>query len=261
MEVSTEVITPESARQLLKLNTRNRPMNSAAVDRLAEEMVSGRWKFNGDTICLNGDRLIDGQHRLAAVAKSGVSITTLVVRGLTSDVFDTKDIGRRRTAGDVLAIMGEKSVNTLAGGLILVDAYDRGVVMSTTQKARANQIEPLLQKYPDMRRSARLASDRRTLLTPAVSAAAHFITSRIEPVIADAMYEDFRTGVGLEAKDPVLLLRNRMVENRASKGKLARQYMLALYIKAWNARRAGESRTNLRWRQTGPTAESFPVAI
>jgi len=128
MNVKLTTVTPEWAEETLKKNIGNRPLNVQHVDKLAKEMTNGRWKVNGDTICLNGSRVIDGQHRLHAVVQSGITIETLVVEGLSSDVFDTKDVGKRRSAGDTLGVAGEKNACRLAAALILIDKYFTGRV-------------------------------------------------------------------------------------------------------------------------------------
>jgi hypothetical protein len=96
MELKT--ITPEWAAQILAHNnTRNRAMSRAHVEMLANEIRRGAWDFTGDTIKLSPDgQLIDGQHRLAAVVKAGVSIQTLVVEGVSFDVVATIDTRLKR---------------------------------------------------------------------------------------------------------------------------------------------------------------------
>ena len=123
LDIKLETVTPERAAVLLKGNTHNRSVNANYVQTLAREMTEGRWKVNGDSIRMNGSTLIDGQHRLTACILSGQSFDTLVLTGLESDVFDTIDNGRKRTAGDVLSITGEKNATTMAAALSVVARY------------------------------------------------------------------------------------------------------------------------------------------
>lgn len=63
-------ITPELARQLLSNNKINRKIKPTIVERYAEQMEAGEWKFTGDTIKVDGEgMLLDGQHRLLAIIK------------------------------------------------------------------------------------------------------------------------------------------------------------------------------------------------
>jgi hypothetical protein len=78
----------------------------------------GEWDLNGQTIKVSVDgALLDGQHRLEAVVHSGVTISSVVVRGLSPAARDTIDTGRRRRLADVLAIEGYPDAIALATGV------------------------------------------------------------------------------------------------------------------------------------------------
>jgi hypothetical protein len=51
MKATLKTITPQIAREMLEKNTHNRQISKLHVDELVEEIKSGRWKINGDTIC------------------------------------------------------------------------------------------------------------------------------------------------------------------------------------------------------------------
>jgi hypothetical protein len=259
MKAELKTITPEWAKKTLnEKNAGNRAMNRLHVESLAKEMKCGRWKVNGDTICLNGTRLIDGQHRLAAVVASGVTIQSFVIEGLPSDVFDTKDVGKRRSAGDTLGVRGEQNAYRLAATLVLVDKYntgraDRSVHYSNTE------IEELLEKYPEARESLQTSVNAKGLITPSVLDACHYLFSRKDAELADEFVTKVIRGTGLEDGDPFYVLRERLVKNSVAKAKLTKPYLMALCIKAWNHARSGTKVRFLRWRETGNATESFPV--
>lgn len=259
MKAELKTITPEwASKTLAEKNAGNRSMNRIHVESLAKEMKRGKWKVNGDTICLNGTRLIDGQHRLAAVALSGVTIQSFVIEGLPSDVFDTKDVGKRRSAGDTLGVRGEQNACRLAAVLSLIDKYmtgrsDKTVTYSNTE------MEELLEKYPDARESLQTSHSTKGLITPSVLDACHYLFSRKDREMADEFVEKVLRGTGLEEGSPWYVLRERLVGNSLAKAKLSRPYMMALCIKAWNLARAGNTVRFLRWREKGDAAEQFPV--
>jgi multidrug resistance efflux pump len=90
LSVEVEVITPEQAAEYLKNNAYHRKVKKKKVAEYMKEMVDGNWKLNGKTIVFDRDgRLLNGQHRLGAVAEAGVSLTTLVVRGVDPEVLET----------------------------------------------------------------------------------------------------------------------------------------------------------------------------
>jgi hypothetical protein len=100
MNIIRKKVSPEEAERLLnEHNPYNyRKLNLSTVKIYAKDMQDGNWKDNGETIKIdcNGN-IIDGQHRLQAVADSGISIELLFVEGLDPSVANTIDIGRKRS--------------------------------------------------------------------------------------------------------------------------------------------------------------------
>lgn len=261
MKSELRTITPVWASKVLKdQNTRNRAMNMKHVAKLAEEMRSGRWKVNGDSIRFDNNILIDGQHRLAAVVMSGVTIQSFVTEGLPSDVFDTIDCVKIRSTGDTLGVRGEKNAYRLASMVALTDRYmtgrgDKSVEYTNTE------IEGLLAKYPGIRESLQISFKAKGIMPPSLLDTCHYIFSQKNKLLADEFVSKVILGTGLEEGDPFYVLRERFVRNSISKAKLTKPYMLALCIKAWNYTRRGMKVRALRWRDTGEVAEPFPVAI
>jgi hypothetical protein len=104
-----ETITPQVAKALLEKNTNNRNITKGHLAFLKSEMLSGNWQFNGQGIIVGASgRLLDGQHRLTAVVETGVSIDSLVLRGIDEAAFVTIDTGKHRGGADVLSIAGSK---------------------------------------------------------------------------------------------------------------------------------------------------------
>jgi len=102
MKTSFEKITPSMAITYLTLNTDNRPMREGWVKQLSEMIKNGEWQptHQGIAFSVNG-KLLDGQHRLSAIAKSGIPVNMLVIRDLPNDAFKTIDCGLKRTAADL----------------------------------------------------------------------------------------------------------------------------------------------------------------
>lgn len=258
MKVTTKTITPAIAKAMLTKNAGNRPLNKHHVQTLAREMKLGRWKLNGDTICMNGDKLIDGQHRLHAVVEAGVEIQTLVVEGLPSDVFDTKDVGKKRTAGDTLAVRGETQGKNLAAALVVVDRYVTGRVGRCVRYTNT-EIEELLAKYPEVRQSIRVCGETKKLVARSILAGCHYLFARKDQTAADEFVRQLISGSGMVEGDPVYVLRERILQNSLAKAKLTGDYLMAIIIKAWNHKRAGNMVRYLRYREEGEKPEAFPV--
>lgn len=100
-------ITPELAVSWLRFNNGNRPIRRRQLRKLTEDMLAGMWVLNGEAIkfSCNG-RLLDGQHRLHAVIKSGVTVQCVVIENVpeTDNVFETIDCGALRTPADALRL-------------------------------------------------------------------------------------------------------------------------------------------------------------
>lgn len=261
MHATTVTITPEMAEEFLGSNPRNRPMKRQHLAFLCEEMRSGRWKTNGDTIRIGVDgTLIDGQHRLEAVRQTGTPITTLLVTGLELDAFDTIDSGAKRSAGDTLAVAGEKNGRNLAAALVVADDLLAGRTDFVRSMKTSNaEVLNMLDRHPEIRDSLSWGKALVRLAPASISVAMHYIFRRRNKEKADAFFNAVATGVGLEFDSPAYLLRQRLIDNATAKGKLTRRYTAALFIKAWNSFNTGQRLKYLRFREVGDAAEPFPT--
>ena len=100
-------ITPARAAELLAANSTNRPVSKAVVRGFAEAMRRGEWMVTHQGIAFDTRGvLVDGQHRLAAIIEADRPVELTVFTEVGEGTFDVLDIGKRRSAADVLAIEG-----------------------------------------------------------------------------------------------------------------------------------------------------------
>lgn len=261
MKAELKTITPEIAANMLEANTSNRPLTEVNVAGLVKEMKGGRWKVNGDMIRFSDSNIIiDGQHRLHAVVRSGITIQSWVMDGLPSDVFDTIDVGKRRSAGDTLGCRGEINACRMAAALIMIDKYMTGRVEKSIQYSNT-EVEGLLGKYPDVRESLMTTMNGKGLLLPSILDACHYLFSKKDPVMTEGFMEKIFKGVGLEEGDPWYVLRERLLTNSIANAKLSKAFMMALCIKAWNAARQGKRITKLQLNLVDGKMGVFPVVL
>lgn len=102
-------ITPAVAREWLKKNSHNRPLRPSHVETLRQAFERGEGVTTHQGIAFDtAGHLIDGQHRLAAIAQmgEGFALRMLVSRGLDrAAVFPAVDATvARRNAADVLGV-------------------------------------------------------------------------------------------------------------------------------------------------------------
>ena len=101
------LVTPKYAEELLKMNSNNRSVRQSKVDSLAESMKKGEWELSNDAITISeGNVLLNGQHRLLAVIKSGVPCNFIIYTGAPDSSFDIMDTPALRKISDVIQRKG-----------------------------------------------------------------------------------------------------------------------------------------------------------
>lgn len=255
LQARVETITPEKASEMLAHNIGNRPMRRDYVAELVALILRGEFALNGEAIKLAHDgTVLDGQHRLAAIARAGIPVQVLVVRGVDKSAFITIDRGRPRTNADVLGCDGYKNATKLAATVSLVWRYMRGEVHRSFKPTAAQMLE-VMSQFPHITESVDFTmvlyrkQDAPVIAVPSVVAAIHAIVVQ-GGTARDAVEEFFARvvdGVGLSAESPVLRLRSRLLSVRTGSWKLKRNAEFAITIKAWNAYALGESLKVLKW--------------
>lgn len=101
----TVTITPEKARELLSRNHGNRAIRATNVDYLTRQIADGRWHLTNDAIAVaRSGRLLNGQHRLTAIASGKRSVPCLLLEDLDEAAYIAMDIGSRRNMSDVTGL-------------------------------------------------------------------------------------------------------------------------------------------------------------
>jgi imidazolonepropionase-like amidohydrolase len=114
MSFELMIVTPDMARSWLESNTGNRSVRKQAVRRLAGVMETGGFGLTHQGIAFDDTgRLVDGQHRLMAIAESGVPATLLVCRGLPRSRVGMVDdrVGGTRSICDHMRYQGVEANN------------------------------------------------------------------------------------------------------------------------------------------------------
>lgn len=258
MKTSEEFITPKIASTWYPaLNEKNRPLSLERVRIMADDMRHGRWKLNGETIKFSNEgKLIDGQHRLAAVIESGVSIHCLICRDVHISTFETIDTGKKRSAGDVIGMLGEDYHTQTASTLgviedILTQSYQfHGRITNS-------RIKEMFEQFPEVRNSVKRVHDKQKLVFPSLLMGLDYLFRQVNPEAAEKFLNDFLSGAGLAFDDPVHVLRERLMRNKMASAKMPKKPMAALIIKAFNSRLKG----TLVDRLTFGAEEKFPKIL
>ena len=79
--VTIEEISPEDAQKYIETMGRNRTVRSKKTNKYSQDMNNGKWELTHQGIAFDKNgRLIDGQHRMLAVIKSGTHQLFIVFR-------------------------------------------------------------------------------------------------------------------------------------------------------------------------------------
>lgn len=262
----TANVTPDFARRILQRNDENRPIRWSGalrcVEAYARAMQRGEWRLNGEAIIVSSDGLLnDGQHRLAAVIESGMSVPMQITFGVERDSRHTVDQGAARTPGNILAMRGEKNTNQLAHALQFIWCYDGQRVFG--YRPSSDELLHTLDLNPTLRAAVHdigaIANEFR--VSPGYLGGALYACRRANPIVANAMVSSVHTGLDIrDSGSPILKLRKRYQDHLAKRDTMLALEQAALYIKAFNALAQNRNVRNLLWRQNGPTAEDFPTA-
>lgn len=264
-----ETVTPMMAKRWLESNTNNRPVNEYNLDLVVMEMNRQNFHITGESIKFAEDgSLLDGQHRLLAIVKSGQSVKMLIVRGLEKAAFKYIDTGRKRNAGDVLGIEGVKNPSQIASIVKFVISFNRGQYSAATYRITARKstritnadISEFFNKNKaDVYDSYPYGFNRYNKVIQGTTLAAfHFLFKKINDVQADDFCHKVATGDELAKDSPILLLRQRLLADIRATRKMQPVEKIAILCKSWNLYRAGKKVSILKWDSI---KEPFPKPI
>lgn len=257
IEVTLQQITPIQAAEILSQNDKNRQIATGIVSKYVRDMEEGRWALNGQTIKIGRTgRLLDGQHRLTASVKSNKAFFAIIVRGLDEAVFDTFDVGNKRSFADILSDMGEINTALLAGAIRQLWQLENGFVQARTVSPSINELLDTLERHPTLRTSVSYGNNFRKLGAPSQLAALHYCFKRADPTVADEFIERLVHGDNLDRGSPILALRDILIEDKNNpRRRMGVAERVAITIKAWNGFLAG---AEVKWLRFTPAREAFP---
>jgi hypothetical protein len=250
-----ELITPSIASSLLELNTSNRRPKNPIVSRYAKDMLNGLWKTNtAEFIKISKtNKILDGQHRLMAVVKSGVSTYFDVARGLDDDIFDVLDTGTRRNASDVFKISGIKNEHAIPSIISHYNRYKSNNFSNGQVDQKLNNTE-LLNEYHSnevywqdvARHTLSWYSTFAKILQPSIIGGFYAAFHDVDPSLAFSFFNELATGLDVTNRT-INLLRNKLMQDKVSPRKMQHSLKCALIIKTWNYYIIGKELTILKF--------------
>jgi hypothetical protein len=246
------LVTPEMAQAWLQRNTRNRYLRPRLIDKYARDMAAGRWMLNGESIKFDTDgNVLDGQNRLHAIVKSGVSVHTFVAVGLDGVSQRTMDSGSARTAADNLVMDGIPNAASLAAAARLAIAWLNGKLKHAEQANHGldistGEIMDFCSEYPEFPAAVNTAmSWKSTGLRTGPLGFTFWATRDIDKAQAVEFFTsmaELRTdGPG----DPRLALLRRLQSAKENKETLSSVTQCYFVFRAWNAYRSDQRLAHL----------------
>lgn len=255
-----ETITPAIAKSLLENhNEGNRNLREQKVIFYAAQMLRGEWSLNGESIIIdNTGRVIDGQHRLAAIVKSGVTLQVVVVRGVSPDGFTTIDTGLNRTTADVFQMSNICDASYAASVVrkyYLMTTTNTTVISSSSSAwhggrggrngiSNARMVEIYNQhptEFQEFCRYAHCLSKKQKLFSTceigAIIAYLHINKGHGKEKIYtffDTLFQ-YRVHEGFEEMQAIKKLREKIQKNALANIKMSNRYKQNLLVKVWNA--------------------------
>jgi hypothetical protein len=228
------------ASDLLRNRLPNRPISKARIRALIDDLRSGRWTLNGESIILDQDlRLLDGQHRLMACAESGVDLVCFVVIGVAADALPSIDQGRSKVAGDFLSMHGMTNAPLLASTARWLFRYERQTIRVERSELRNDQLPGFVESRPGLQVALPWGRAIRDLLSAAPAAMLYYLMSQKAPVLAKSYYDNLSCGVGLERDAPAHIVRERLLKDKSPRTHMGIVKRAALVALGWVALRSG----------------------
>lgn len=238
---AVELITPKIAREILSKNTNNRSLNNRTVEYYQDQIKRGLWELNGETIKIAIDgTLLDGQHRLEAVSRSGISIETFVARNIPNNAFTTIDTGKVRTHADFLKINGTKgNLSQIAAAARIAMGFQKdGLYLGVDKKVAPDDIVGYVDRHQRIIISAEAVGERIGKILPAsIGVGLHYIFTIIDEEKTNVFFDHLISGADLTEGNAILTLRNRLLSMRGNNHAGASHRRLLVYsvVHAFNA--------------------------
>lgn len=107
MNMVQTIVTPKMAKEWLEHNPNNRHIKMSRVEAYVRDMKAGKWLLTHQGIAFDKDgNLLDGQHRLFAIALSGVPCMMTVFTDMPREYMVAVDTGGPRTSTDAFVVGG-----------------------------------------------------------------------------------------------------------------------------------------------------------
>lgn len=243
------LITPIIAKHILdKHNHANRSLNETHLSSLVRDIKRGHWIGSTGTMvsfAQNG-QLIDGQHRLAAIVKSRTPLPLSLKFGLDVAAQRVIDTGRKRTYSDFIAMTEgldakykteRAAVTRLVYGF-LHDQTNPHLYANNNKPTQSDLYDVAAEFNHDISEAVSTTLGPGLVQKVVIGSFAAFVAVLAKHSDYSEHVKDFfhllGTGANLEADDPIMVVRNRLMMRSEFRDQKDKDRTIGLLIKAWN---------------------------
>lgn len=264
-------MTPDWAESLIqKHNLRNRKLRKHVLERYKEAIRAGRYKLTHQGVAIGWDGvLLDGQHRLLAVAETGMSIQIVYATQCDPATFDVIDSGCVRKSSDALDMNNVPYANTVNAICRMHIMYYEHLERIWQGRLRYPETSEITKFYMsrsndcDFATQKAYATWRQFRLLTNRSAIGAFVLLAIDNnhprTEIEAFLQKLGSGSGLDESSPILRFRAAVangVLNR--KGTNKGQLTLAGMLKCFNSAYEGKTTSVFRFPEIPPMPVILP---
>lgn len=243
------LVTPSIAKKILdKHNGQNRTINSDHLSSLVRDIKRGHWIDDTGTMISFGThgQLIDGQHRLSAIVKSGEALKLSFKFGLDAAAQRVIDTGRKRTFSDYIAMTEgldakykteRASVTRLLYGF-LHDQERPHIYTNNNKPTQSDLYDVAVEFGEDITEGVQTVLGPGLVQKVVIGSYAAFVYVLAKhsdySEYADEFFQLLGTGANLEADSPIIVVRNRLMTRYEFRDQKTKDRTIGLLIKAWN---------------------------
>lgn len=258
IRAKVERITPSTAKKWLEeLNYEdNRNLNESKVAFLSRQITNGHWIINGATICFDiENRLIDGQHRLAACILAKKPIESIVAHGLTTQAYTTIDQGWKRSHAQIFTGKGEKYAVHLVGACRRIWFHQTSGQMIAARRPESSidELELVMEYHGDEIRPLAemiISSYCHKLAAGGLLIYCAWLFQQANDEKCIGFFTSLGDGVELRKGSPILCLRDRLQRTKADRVHFNDAQFFSFIARAWNAFYTGKTLSVLRVKQS-----------
>ncbi len=244
MKIAKQLITPDEAKELLKLSVGNRNISNSKVSQYANDIKTGRWiEDTIEFIKISKEGfLLDGHHRMNAIISAKTAVYMNVVRGVDANIMSVIDTGKSRNPSDALKIYGVANSTNIAATISIIIKHELGysVGAKVSEAALISNVDiinryeqnPEYWQYLHSKAISIYLKMNKVLTTSTISKYYHLF-SQNHSSKADLFFAELIGGV--ETNPTITLLRSTLIRNKISQKKLSVVVLNAYIVKTWNA--------------------------